>query len=94
MSHDVAFCNALQNHKSIKKTFNSSYIIKNYELSGHARSRQTFKFIETKNLVGRTFAVDIEVKQFLKQISSHTSHFCEDETISSPQEVLGAQAGN
>ena len=37
---------------------------------------------------------DIEVKQFLKQISSYTSHFCEDETISSPQEVLGAQAGN
>lgn len=37
---------------------------------------------------------DIKVKQFLKQISSYTSHFCEDETISSPQEVLGAQAGN
>ena len=37
---------------------------------------------------------DIEVKQFLKQISSYTSHFCEDETISSPKEVLGAQAGN
>lgn len=37
---------------------------------------------------------DEEIKQFLKQISSYTSHFCEDETISSPQEVLGAQAGN
>lgn len=37
---------------------------------------------------------DIEIKQFLKQISFYTSHFCEDETISSPQEVLGAQAGN
>ena len=37
---------------------------------------------------------DIEIRQFLKQISSYTSHFCEDETISSPKEVLGAQAGN
>lgn len=26
---------------------------------------------------------DIEIKRFLKQISSYTSHFCEDETISS-----------
>ena len=34
------------------------------------------------------------IRQFLKQISSYTSHFCEDETISSPKEVLGAQAGN
>lgn len=59
---------------------------------------------ETRNSVGRIFVVevaqlkstksDIEVKQFLKQISSYTSHFCEDETISSPKEALGAQAGN
>lgn len=37
---------------------------------------------------------DTEIKQFLKQISFYTSHFCEDETISSPKMVLGAQAGN
>ncbi len=37
---------------------------------------------------------DIEIKQFLKQISSYTSHFCEDETISSPNKVSDAESGN
>ena len=38
---------------------------------------------------------DLETKQFLKLILSYTSHFCEDETISSLEErVSDAQAGN
>lgn len=36
---------------------------------------------------------DAAIKRFLKQISEYTSHFCEDETISSDK-PLGAQAGN
>ena len=36
---------------------------------------------------------DAEIKRFLKQISSYTSHFCEDETISSPQQVSDAKSG-
>ena len=46
------------------------------------------------NLMKSTMS-DLAVKRFLKQISVYTSHFCEDETISSSQnEMLGAQAGN
>lgn len=37
---------------------------------------------------------DLEVKQFLKEISSFTSAFTEDETISSPSQVSDALAGN
>ena len=38
---------------------------------------------------------DLETKRFLKEISSFTSIFIEDETISSPQnEVSDALAGN
>ena len=37
---------------------------------------------------------DLEVKQFLKEISSFTSAFTEDETISSPLQVSDALAGN
>ncbi len=36
---------------------------------------------------------DIEIKQFLKQISLYTSHFCEDETISSSNKMSDAKSG-
>lgn len=46
------------------------------------------------NLMKNTLT-DLEVRQFLKQISSYTSTFVEDETISSSQnEMSDAQAGN
>ena len=53
------------------------------------------QFVSTPiNLMKSTMS-DLETKQYLKLISSYTSHFCEDGTISSPQkEVLGALAGN
>lgn len=53
------------------------------------------QFISTPiNLMKSTMS-DLETKQYLKLISSYTSHFCEDETISSSQnEMSGAQAGN
>lgn len=52
------------------------------------------QFVSTPiNLMKSTMS-DLETKQYLKLISFYTSHFCEDGTISSPQEVLGAQAGN
>ena len=53
------------------------------------------QFVSTPiNLMKSTMS-DLETKQYLKLISFYTSHFCEDETISSSQnEMLGAQAGN
>lgn len=53
------------------------------------------QFVSTPiNFMKNTMS-DLETKQYLKLISSYTSHFCEDETISSFQnKTLGAQAGN
>lgn len=53
------------------------------------------QFISTPINFMKSTMSDLETKQYLKLISSYTSHFCEDETISSSQdEMLGAQAGN
>lgn len=53
------------------------------------------QFISTPINYMKNTMSDKETKQYLKLISSYTSHFCEDETISSSQsEMLGAQAGN
>lgn len=53
------------------------------------------QFVSTPINFMKSTMSDLETKQYLKLISSYTSHFCEDETISSSQnEMLGAQAGN
>lgn len=53
------------------------------------------QFISTPINFMKSTMSDLETKQYLKLISAYTSHFCEDETISSPRnETLGAQAGN
>lgn len=53
------------------------------------------QFISTPINFMKSTMSDLETKQYLKLISSYTSHFCEDETISSSQnEMLGARAGN
>ena len=46
-------------------------------------------------IAGGRGTVDVRgVDKIFKFVATYTSHFCEDETISSPKEVLGAQAGN
>ena len=53
------------------------------------------QFVSTPINYMKNTMSDLETKQYLKLISFYTSHFCEDETISSSQnEMLGAQAGN
>ena len=53
------------------------------------------QFVSTPINFMKSTMSDLETKQYLKLISFYTSHFCEDETISSSQdEMLGAQAGN
>lgn len=52
------------------------------------------QFVSTPINFMKSTMSDLETKQYLKLISTFTSHFYEDGTISSPQEVLGAQAGN
>ena len=53
------------------------------------------QFVSTPINFMKSTMSDLETKQYLKLISSYTSHFCEDETIfSSQDEMLGAQAGN
>ena len=52
------------------------------------------QFVSTPVNFMKSTMSDLETKQYLKLISFYASHFCEDGTISSPREVLGAQAGN
>lgn len=53
------------------------------------------QFVSTPINFMKSTMSDLETKQYLKLISFYTSHFCEDETISSSQnEMLGAQAGD
>ena len=52
------------------------------------------QFVSTPiNLMKSTMS-DLQTKQYLKQISDYTSHFCEDGTISSSDQMLGANSGN
>ena len=82
----------LPTYRDYKFYFNCASLDRIDSFKGYIKGNVQFISLPI-NLMKSTKS-DIEVKQFLKQISSYTSHFCEDETISSPQEVLGAQAGN
>lgn len=52
------------------------------------------QFVSTPINFMKSTMSDLETKQYLKLISFYTSRFREDGTISSPQEVSGALAGN
>ena len=56
--------------------------------------RGNVQFVSTPINYMKNTMSDRQTKEFLKRISSFTSTFVEDWTISSPQEVSGAQAGN